>query len=608
MAVFSKTKLISRGFILAWGLCVYALCGGADHQAFSAQSVDGPQLHAGFESGSINGAQITKDQIGRPIIAHDLPPMVPLFERADTPFSPTTLQELWETFLTGLAAFDVFDAWRSIAIIVVGVVLIMAVSHPVTRHLNRFVTNFPSIQMLSPFTRAGMTSIAIAAFFVFLLRFGIINFTHYPVLENMVHVLTSICLSTIMFLALGKIHFISAEQNKDALGERRQNYSWLWNGLKRLSRLILLVMPIAAVAGYIHFAQYVSFNILITIAAALLFFTLRDAVVRLNQKLRPIETEDTLSPLTITIVEPIIALVCGLLALFFWGMTSEDIASFVESYSRGLTIGKITIDFSAISAAIGLFFAFYYFTKLVQWFLSSRVFPYTKLDGGIRDAVITIAGYVGIIIAALVAMSTLGLDMSNLAIVAGALSVGIGFGLQAIFNNFVSGLILLFERPVKVGDWVIVGDQQGTIKKIRVRSTEIETFWNSSVIVPNSQLISETVTNWTLHDRVGRVDVSVGVAYGSDTQKVKEVLLQVVKEHPQVRTTPEARVFFMNFGESSLDFELRCFIRNIRDVFAVSSDLRFAIDKAFRDHNIQIPFPQRDVRIVSNVSVETPHE
>ena len=192
--------------------------------------------------------------------------------------------------------------------------------------------------------------------------------------------------------------------------------------------------------------------------------------------------------------------------------------------------------------------------------------------------------------------------IQNLAIIAGALSVGIGFALRNIVNNFVSGLILLFERPIRTGDWIIVNDVEGTVRRISIRSTQIQTFDRADVIVPNSDLISNSVTNWMLRDRFGRLRVPVGVAYGSDLQRVKETLLRVAGEHPQVvqgsRIVQDPYVLFLSFGDSALEFELRVFVFDIGKRLTVLSDLNFAIDTAFREAGIDIPFPQRDVHII----------
>ena len=223
------------------------------------------------------------------------------------------------------------------------------------------------------------------------------------------------------------------------------------------------------------------------------------------------------------------------------------------------------------------------------------------MDRGARDALLKITGYVGFVVAALVGLKLTGISFAGLAIVAGALSVGIGFGLQNIVNNFVSGLILLFERPIKSGDFVTVGAVEGTVKTISIRSTEIETLDRQNVIVPNSELVSQQVTNWVLHDPVGRLTLDIGVAYGSDVEKVREVLLEVATSSDYVVTdgisAPKPKVLFMTFGDSSLNFELRVWIKQIRRRFDATSDLHFGIDKAFREHDITIPFPQRDLHV-----------
>lgn len=518
-----------------------------------------------------------------------------LLAKTENPLAVSALESLYGELKEGVGNFS--EWWQQGAIIILIMLVVGLLAFYATCYVNSLARQSANIVLSRPFSPKRLLLLSVSAYWVFILRFGVINLEGFPVLENIIHIIASSSLSLILFMALGKFRFVPPESKKKDSDEKQDSYSWLWNSMKGLVRIVLLLLPVAAVLGYINLAQYVSFNIMATLLAALLFFLLRHGVEALNRKLHGPQEKEELSPFAITIVEPIFAGISVLVALFFWGMTSEDVKTLIAKYRSGILVGEVTVDFVGILSAIGLFFAVYYFTKLLQWFLSSRVFPYTELDVGVKDAIVSISGYVGMVVALLTSIGALGFDMSKLAIVAGALSVGIGFGLQAIFNNFVSGLILLFERPVRVGDWIIVGDKQGVVKKIQVRSTEIETFHNSSVIIPNSQLISETITNWTLHDKMGRVDIAVGVAYGSDTDKVKEVLLEVAEAHPEVRKSPEPKVFFMNFGESSLDFELRCFIRNIRDVFSISSDLRFAIDMAFRKNHIQIPFPQRDVHM-----------
>jgi small-conductance mechanosensitive channel len=297
------------------------------------------------------------------------------------------------------------------------------------------------------------------------------------------------------------------------------------------------------------------------------------------------------------LAELVLALVFLALGLRVLGVSGEGALLWIERLARGVKVGDYTLSPTDIVLALLIFGVLFAATRTVQWFLGERLLPQTRLDRGVRDSIRAGVGYIGITIAAFVAIGALGLDYSNLAIVAGALSVGIGFGLQNVVNNFVSGLILLVERPIKVGDWVVVGEHQGYIKRINVRATEIETFQKASVMVPNSQLIASPVVNWTHKDTSGRVEVPVGVAYGTDPELVRGLLLEAARNHPRVRNWPEPYVIFAEFGNSSLDFELRCFIGQIDYRLSVSSDLRFAIDKAFREHAVEIPFPQRDLHL-----------
>ena len=242
----------------------------------------------------------------------------------------------------------------------------------------------------------------------------------------------------------------------------------------------------------------------------------------------------------------------------------------------------------------------------IGWFknqLDQRWLAKVRMDRGAKEALVTTSGYVGIAIAVLVALSMAGLQLTNLALIAGALSVGIGFGLQNVVNNFVSGLILLMERPIRTGDWIVVGATQGYVKRISIRSTRIQTFDRADVIVPNSEIISNQVTNWMLSDPYGRLKLPVGVAYGSDVVKVQEIMEKAAYDHPLVVHgiigLMEPKVVFIGFGDSSLDFELWCMLREVDMLMATKSDLYFTIERRFREEGIEIPFPQRDLHVRS---------
>jgi small-conductance mechanosensitive channel len=288
-----------------------------------------------------------------------------------------------------------------------------------------------------------------------------------------------------------------------------------------------------------------------------------------------------------------------LLLLRIWGYSDEAYAAAVHYVVDGFDIGKLHVAPLRVVMAVALFSVL---VSVNSWFkrqLEQNWLNKSRLDRGARDAAVTTSGYVGIAVAILVALSVAGVEFTNLAIIAGALSVGIGFGLQNIVNNFVSGLILLVERPIRTGDWIVVGNTEGYVKKISIRSTQIQTFDRADVIVPNSELIAGQVTNWMLSDPWGRVKVPVGVAYGSDTARVIQILVDVANKHPQVMNNypgiPDPRALFLGFGDSSLNFELRCFIRDVDRRLQTLSDMNLAIDAAFREAGIEIPFPQRDL-------------
>jgi potassium efflux system protein len=299
----------------------------------------------------------------------------------------------------------------------------------------------------------------------------------------------------------------------------------------------------------------------------------------------------------------LIWLAFGITVVGLWGYSDTFWSLVRQGITEGFQLGPVRII--PIHWLTGIV-VFSVLVALVSW-IRNEVLPgwikKSRIERGAQEAIVTLSGYVGMIIAALIGLSLAGFSFTNLAIIAGALSVGIGFGLQNIVNNFVSGIILLFERPIRTGDWIVVGSTEGYVRKISIRSTQIETFDRADVIVPNSELISNQVTNWMLRDPWGRVIVPIGVAYGSDVEKVRDLLLQVAREHPLVitdstRVSPP-KVMFRSFGDSSLNFELRCFIRNVDQRLATLSELNFAIEKALREANIQIPFPQRDLHLRS---------
>ena len=289
-----------------------------------------------------------------------------------------------------------------------------------------------------------------------------------------------------------------------------------------------------------------------------------------------------------------------LAVLKIWGLDSAAEAVLERLLGTGIHVGEFQIIPGQLLLGMVVFVVLVSIVRWVAYRLEHRWLLRTPLEPSLRESVATLFGYTAFVIAILVGLGVGGVDMTKFAILAGALGVGIGFGLQYIVNNFVSGLILLFERPVRTGDFIAVGGSEGTVRKVRIRATEIQTLNNQNIIIPNSELISTHVTNWMLRDKFCRITVGVGVAYGSDTDLVRKILFEVVEEHEEAfgmdqNLAPKPMVWFTNFGDSSLDFEIKCYIQDVTRRYIVSSEMRFNIDAKFREHNVTIPFPQRDV-------------
>jgi potassium-dependent mechanosensitive channel len=279
------------------------------------------------------------------------------------------------------------------------------------------------------------------------------------------------------------------------------------------------------------------------------------------------------------------------LILLQWGFQVADIESWAYRIFTEIRIGSITISLVGILAGILLFVVGLVVTRWFQKWVDGNVLARSQVDAGVRNSVRTAVGYAGVALAGLIGISAAGINLSSFALIAGALSLGIGFGLQNIVSNFVSGLILLAERPFKVGDWVVAGTTEGFVRRISVRATEIETFQRQTVIVPNSVLINGQVGNWTHRNKLGRVDLAISVHGSNEPRKVQEIIAEVVRAQQGLLRNPEPMVVFQAFSPSTLDFEVRAFLADILNGTAVKSDLRAALLERFRKEDIAIGGP-----------------
>ncbi|MEM6973405.1 MAG: mechanosensitive ion channel domain-containing protein [Pseudomonadota bacterium] len=421
-------------------------------------------------------------------------------------------------------------------------------------------------------------------------------------------------------------------ENADAEPEERG----VGISLIEIGRFLLLgvavTAPVLAVAGYFAASRFIFYNPLATAALigvfVLLFTVVRSAVesVMVNPAQGGAPTgaaqtggtqtggaqtasaqtvgaqgSDQVPSRRLRLIPVMVGfvLVCAAVPLIalIWGATSGDLLAGWQLVRTGVTVGDLRFQPLDFFVFIGVFAIIYLITNVIRLVLARSVLPVTGLDAGGRAAVTAGIGYLGVILAGLAAVTATGLDLSNLAIVAGALSVGIGFGLQTVVSNFVSGLILLIERPIKAGDWVQLASGMGYVKRIQVRATIIETFDRAALIVPNQELIGSTVINWTHNNLNGRIIVAVKVAMDADPREVERIMLEVARAHPMVLRRPQPFVLFRGYSDYAMLFEVRAVLRDVNWILNCQSDFYFEIHRRFAEAGIVIPVQQTRVAL-----------
>jgi small-conductance mechanosensitive channel len=279
-----------------------------------------------------------------------------------------------------------------------------------------------------------------------------------------------------------------------------------------------------------------------------------------------------------------------MLVLAPWGLQSHDMIGAAQSLFFGVKIGDVTISLSSVVLALVLFVVGYGLTGAVRNWLENRYLPLTQLDLGLRAAISASVGYIGLALSLGLGVSYVGISLEKLALVAGALSVGIGLGLQGVVANFVSGMIIMWERAIRVGDLVNIGGEQGYVRRINIRSTEIQTADRAVTIIPNGNMITGVVKNFVRSDRVGRVVIPVQATWDCDPEQVRQLLADTAKAHDEVVGFPSPFALFVKFG-AMLEFELYCFVEDIDRAARVKSDLHFAIFQAFKEAGLNMVAP-----------------
>jgi small-conductance mechanosensitive channel len=391
---------------------------------------------------------------------------------------------------------------------------------------------------------------------------------------------------------------------------RRLKESALYTWSLRLGALFFVAILATEIMGEDPLALFlfVSFmDSLATVLVFLLFMYLIHGAVEWLFRSSPLRraavfkenTDDTIDRVSHFFDTAVVLLVLLPALLMIWGVFDRLGEATTGVLTFGFTLGSFHITVGLLIVVAGILYGTYFVSWILQKMLIDVTLSKRKVAMGVRLSIARLVHYVISVAGFLLALSVLGFEISKITIFLSALGVGIGFGLQGIVNNFVCGLILLFERPVRVGDIVEIGGRWAKISRIGTRATTVHTYDEADVIVPNADLISSQVTNWTLNSRRARLIIPVGVAYGSDVEQVVELLRACARENPNIAKAPAPQVLFLSFGASSLDFELRAVVPDAESRLGVRSELHQEIDRRFREAGVEIAFPQHVVHLHS---------
>ncbi|WP_395689502.1 DUF3772 domain-containing protein [Aestuariivirga sp.] len=412
-------------------------------------------------------------------------------------------------------------------------------------------------------------------------------------------------ISALVLLLLISAAMLTLQKQTGLADAKSRNLYFTW--ATRLAPLVWLIIIIgfgALLLGYLSLANYLAHQIIRTamlVAVVFLFYYLFDAAIgasfdphsSFGTFLRRVtglreRSIERLGLILRTSVDVFLIIAGVPVLLLLWTLTWVDFSGFINTLRIGFQIGDVTVSPAMFLVVLGTLVGGIIATKLFSRWLNRRILSDTRINKGVQDSILKGATYAGYVLAIGFALTAAGINFSNIAIVAGALGVGIGFGLQSIVNNFVSGLIILAERPVRVGDWVALSAGEGIVRRINVRSTEIESFDGCSIILPNSLLVSEPLQNWTHVDNRGRILVAVTVDYDNDAELIRALLIDCAKRHPKILTYPEPSVTMSRFGANGLEFELRGFVADILNGGQIASDLRFELFTLFREKGVSM--------------------